>query len=43
MGKEAASRKTKNPLKRKPDGLKPKPIKWEKKLQVQNDKKSMKT
>ena len=40
MEKEAASRKTKKiPLKPEPDGLKPKTIKWKKKLQVEKQKK----
>ena len=33
----------KNPLKPKPDGLKPKAINWEKKLKVSKQNKSMKT
>ena len=39
MEKEPASRKTKNPSKPKPDGLKPKAMKWKKKLKVEKQKK----
>ena len=43
MEKQAASRKTKkNPSKPKPDGPKPKAIKWIKKLQVEKQQKSIK-
>ena len=43
MEKEAATLKTKkNPRKPKPNGLKPKAIKWNKKLQVKNQKKFFK-
>ena len=42
MEKEPASRKTKNPSKPKPDGLKPKAMKWKKKLKVEKQKKSIK-
>ena len=38
MGKEAAIPKTKNASKPECDGLKPKAVKWKKKLQVEKKK-----
>ena len=42
MEEEAPNQKTKkNPSQPKPDGLKPKAIKWKKKLQIKKQKKSI--